>query len=81
MINVELFDPVGNNIEHTVQPGELVCTLPHISLPLWFWGDSSGERFIDAYFNMYSGKDPSSNHRLVLNTPVQASGGKVTSLS
>lgn len=54
-MKVEIFDPTGNNIEHTGQPGELVCTRPHPSLPLYFWGDSSGEKLRDAYFNMYPG--------------------------
>ncbi|KAF9460715.1 hypothetical protein BDZ94DRAFT_1375274 [Collybia nuda] len=54
-MKVEVFDPAGNNIEHTGQPGELVCTRPHPSLPLRFWGDTSGERLRDAYFNMYPG--------------------------
>jgi acetoacetyl-CoA synthetase len=54
-MKVEVFDPTGNNIEHTGQPGELVCTRPHPSLPLCFWGDSSGEKLRDAYFNMYPG--------------------------
>lgn len=54
-MKVEVFDPTGNNIEHTGQPGELVCTRPHPSLPLYFWGDSSGEKLRDAYFNMFPG--------------------------
>ncbi|KAF9452755.1 acetoacetyl-CoA synthetase [Macrolepiota fuliginosa MF-IS2] len=52
---VEVFDPSGNNIEHTGQPGELVCTKPHPSLPLYFWGDHTGEKLREAYFNMYPG--------------------------
>ncbi|KAJ3561037.1 hypothetical protein NP233_g10442 [Leucocoprinus birnbaumii] len=52
---VEVFDPSGNNIEHTGQPGELVCTRPHPSLPLFFWGDVNGDKLRDAYFNMYPG--------------------------
>ncbi|RXW22984.1 hypothetical protein EST38_g2854 [Candolleomyces aberdarensis] len=54
-MKVEVFDPVGNNIEHTGHPGELVCTRPHVSLPLGFWGDHAGQKFRDAYFNMYPG--------------------------
>ncbi|GLB37018.1 putative AMP-binding enzyme [Lyophyllum shimeji] len=54
-MKVEVFDPSGNNIEHTGSPGELVCTRPHPSLPLYFWGDPSGEKLRDAYFNMYPG--------------------------
>ncbi|RDB16867.1 Acetoacetyl-CoA synthetase [Hypsizygus marmoreus] len=54
-MKVEVFDPSGNNLEHTGTPGELVCTRPHPSLPLYFWGDPSGEKFRDAYFSMYPG--------------------------
>ena len=54
-MKVEVFDPVGNNIEHTGQPGELVCTRPHPSLPLGFWGDDSGKKLREAYFSMYPG--------------------------
>ncbi|KAF8973045.1 acetoacetyl-CoA synthetase [Flammula alnicola] len=54
-MKVEVFDPSGNNIEHLGQPGELVCTRPHVSLPVGFWGDESGEKLRDAYFNTYPG--------------------------
>ncbi|KXN90980.1 Acetoacetyl-CoA synthetase [Leucoagaricus sp. SymC.cos] len=53
--SVEVFDQNGNNIEHTGQPGELVCTKPHPSLPLFFWGDDTGEKLRDTYFSMYPG--------------------------
>ncbi|KAG0707114.1 hypothetical protein DFH29DRAFT_898504 [Suillus ampliporus] len=52
---VELFDPAGNNIEHTGQPGELVITRPHPSIPVCFWGDESGKKFRQAYYDMYPG--------------------------
>lgn len=54
-MKVEVFDPSGNNMEKTQQPGELVCTRPHVSLPLGFWGDESGQKFLDAYYNIYPG--------------------------
>jgi hypothetical protein len=54
-MKTEVFDSAGNNIEHTGQPGELVCTRPHVSLPVCFWGDPTGEKFRDAYFSMYPG--------------------------
>lgn len=54
-MKVEVFDPSGNNIENTGQPGELVCTRPHPSIPVCFWGDESGQKFRDAYFNVYPG--------------------------
>lgn len=54
-MKVEVFDALGNNIEHTGEPGELVCTRPHVSLPLGFWGDHNYTKFRDSYFNMYPG--------------------------
>ncbi|KIM45283.1 hypothetical protein M413DRAFT_441964 [Hebeloma cylindrosporum] len=54
-MKVEVFDPFGKNIEHTGQPGELVCTRPHPSLPIAFWGDESGQKLRDAYFSRYPG--------------------------
>jgi len=33
--------------------GELVCTQPMPSMPLYFWGDTSGQRYLGSYFDMY----------------------------
>jgi acetoacetyl-CoA synthetase len=55
---VELFDPAGKNIENTGQPGELVITRPHPSIPVCFWGDESGTKFRQAYYDTYPGKFP-----------------------
>jgi acetoacetyl-CoA synthetase len=55
-MKVEVFDPSGNNIEHLGEPGELVCTRPHPSLPVCFWNDEEGKKFLDAYFSMYPGR-------------------------
>lgn len=63
-MKVEVFNPIGTNIEHTGEPGELVCTRPHVSLPLGFWGDPSRQKLRDAYYNMYPGDEvPSSSRR------------------
>ncbi|WP_374563703.1 acetoacetate--CoA ligase [Ideonella sp.] len=35
--------------------GELVCTAPMPSMPLYLWGDASGQRLHDSYFDMYPG--------------------------
>ncbi len=35
--------------------GELVCTKPMPSMPLYFWGDPQGTRYHDSYFDMYPG--------------------------
>ncbi|TDL24283.1 acetoacetyl-CoA synthetase [Rickenella mellea] len=54
-MKVEVFDPDGRNIEHTGEAGELVCTRPHPSLPLGFWGDDDGSKLLNAYFSFYPG--------------------------
>ena len=33
--------------------GELVCEAPEPSMPIYFWNDPKGERYHDAYFNVY----------------------------
>ena len=33
--------------------GELVCTQPIPSMPLYLWGDASGARYLSSYFDMY----------------------------
>ncbi|MFY9514300.1 MAG: acetoacetate--CoA ligase, partial [Rubrivivax sp.] len=35
--------------------GELVCTQPMPSMPLYFWGDDSGQRYRESYFDMFPG--------------------------
>ena len=52
---VEIFDADGKNIEDTAQPGELVCTRPHPSMPVYFWADKNDEKYRNAYFNRYPG--------------------------
>jgi acetoacetyl-CoA synthetase len=33
--------------------GELVCTQPMPSMPLFFWGDEGNRRYLDSYFDMF----------------------------
>jgi acetoacetyl-CoA synthetase len=37
------------------QQGELVCTAPFPSMPLYFWDDEDGSKYHSAYFNKYPG--------------------------
>ncbi|WP_341908871.1 acetoacetate--CoA ligase [Polaromonas sp. YR568] len=39
----------------TDQVGELVCTEPLPSMPLYFWGDEGNKRYLSSYFDMYPG--------------------------
>jgi len=36
--------------------GELVCTQPMPSMPLFFWNDVGGKRYRDSYFDMFPGE-------------------------
>ena len=35
--------------------GELVCTRPMPSMPLYFWGDTGNRRYLESYFDMFPG--------------------------
>ncbi|WP_142811282.1 acetoacetate--CoA ligase [Tepidiphilus olei] len=50
---VEAFDEHGNPLIDEV--GELVCTAPMPSMPLYFWNDPEGKRYRESYFEMYPG--------------------------
>jgi acetoacetyl-CoA synthetase len=50
---IESWDPDGNPLIDEV--GELVITKPMPSMPVFFWGDPSGERYRESYFEMYPG--------------------------
>jgi len=50
---VQAWDPAGQPLVDEV--GELVITEPMPSMPLFFWGDASGERYRESYFDMYPG--------------------------
>jgi acetoacetyl-CoA synthetase len=39
----------------TGQPAELVVTKPMPSMPLYFWADTDGSRYLDSYFRMFPG--------------------------
>lgn len=50
---VRAFDEDGREL--VGQVGELVCTEPLPSMPLFFWGDTDGSRLHDSYFDTYPG--------------------------
>ena len=50
---VRSYDDMGNELIGEV--GELVCTEPLPSMPLYFWGDDDGSRLHDSYFDTYPG--------------------------
>lgn len=50
---VRAFDEAGKEVIGAV--GELVCTEPLPSMPLFFWGDEDGSRLHSSYFDTYPG--------------------------
>lgn len=50
---VRAFDDAGKELIGEV--GELVCTEPLPSMPLYFWGDTDGTRLYESYFDTYPG--------------------------
>ena len=50
---VEAWNEQGEAVVDAV--GELVCTKPIPSMPLYFWGDAGNQRYLSSYFDMYPG--------------------------
>ncbi|MBB1018597.1 acetoacetate--CoA ligase [Dietzia sp. DQ11-71] len=48
---VESWSPAGTPLHG--EAGELVCTAPMPSMPVFFWGDSDFERYLGSYFDVY----------------------------
>ena len=52
-MKVEAFDEKGEAVRE--DKGELVCTEPFPSMPVYFWNDNNDEKYKDAYFDKYPG--------------------------
>jgi acetoacetyl-CoA synthetase len=52
-MKVEAFDDNGRSV--TGRKGELVCTAPFPSMPIYFWNDPDDKKYLKAYFEKYSG--------------------------
>lgn len=50
---VEAFNSEGRSV--LGEQGELVCTRPAPSMPIYFWEDPDFEKYRDAYFSVYPG--------------------------
>jgi acetoacetyl-CoA synthetase len=48
---VEAWSEQGQPVQGEV--GELICSQPIPSMPLFFWGDEGGRRYLSSYFDMY----------------------------
>lgn len=44
-----------NGIPESNKKGELVCTSPFPSMPVYFWNDKNNKKYKSAYFNKYPG--------------------------
>ena len=52
-LNVKAYDEEGKS--RLSYKGELVCTSPFPSMPLFFWNDTDGKKYHNAYFDVYPG--------------------------
>ncbi|MBS4035555.1 MAG: acetoacetate--CoA ligase [Ignavibacterium sp.] len=52
-MKVESWDETGNSLID--EKGELVCTAPFPSRPIYFWNDEDKEKYKSAYFDYYPG--------------------------
>ena len=52
-MKVFAFDDDGKPV--VGQEGELVCTAPFPSMPIYFWNDADGKKYHGAYFDVYPG--------------------------
>ncbi|HVO74722.1 MAG TPA: acetoacetate--CoA ligase [Ignavibacteriaceae bacterium] len=52
-MKVESYDENGKPVIN--KKGELVCTKPFPSMPVFFWNDPDGEKYRSAYFDYYPG--------------------------
>jgi len=52
-MKVSAYDEDGKPV--VGQQGELVCTAPFPSMPIYFWNDEDGSRYHSAYFDHYPG--------------------------
>lgn len=52
-MRVEVWDEDGHPVRQT--KGELVCTAPFVTMPLYFWNDPDGSKYRAAYFERFPG--------------------------
>ncbi|MBI5016094.1 MAG: acetoacetate--CoA ligase [Deltaproteobacteria bacterium] len=52
-MKVEAWTDEGRPV--TGEKGELVCTAPFPSMPIYFWKDPGNEKYLDAYFRTFPG--------------------------
>ncbi len=50
-MKVQAFDENGKPVIN--RQGELVCSAPFPSMPIYFWNDPDNKKYLDAYFDVY----------------------------
>ena len=50
-MDVKVYNDEGKSV--IGEKGELVCTTPFPSMPIYFWNDPDGKKYYKAYFDMY----------------------------
>lgn len=50
-MNVKIFNDKGKSV--IAEKGELVCTAPFPSMPVYFWNDPDGQKYQQAYFDKF----------------------------
>jgi acetoacetyl-CoA synthetase len=50
-MKVQAFDENGKPVIN--RQGELVCSAPFPSMPIYFWSDPDNKKYLDAYFDVY----------------------------
>ena len=51
-MDVRAFDELGNELID--EQGELVCCKPFPSMPIYFWDDTEGKKYHNAYFDVFA---------------------------
>ena len=52
-MKVEILNEAGEAVHE--EKGELACTAPFPSMPIYFWNDANGEKYRNAYFSKFPG--------------------------
>ena len=72
---IECWDPDLGILANPEDPGELVCTKPFPSMPVYFWNDADSKAYRAAYFDKFEGiwahgdfilKNPKTNGGIVM---------------
>lgn len=70
-MDCDIADPdTGDSIKETGEPGEFVIRKPFPSMPCFFWGDTSGEKYHASYFERFDKVDVWAQHDWVTWNPV-----------